>query len=52
MRHLKDEVDVIKKDLECGLQLASKDIQFQPGDILVCFEKKIQHQNTEWDPGF
>ncbi|KAI4468575.1 translation initiation factor if-2-related [Holotrichia oblita] len=52
MRHLKDEVDVIKKDLECGLQLASKDIQFQPGDTLICFEKKIQHQNTEWDPGF
>ncbi|GJQ66409.1 hypothetical protein Trydic_g4424 [Trypoxylus dichotomus] len=52
MRHLKEEVDTIKKDIECGLQLASREIQFQPGDTLICFEKKLQRQCTEWDPGF
>lgn len=52
MRHLKEEVDVIKKDLECGLQLAEKEIQFQPGDTLICFNRKQQPQTTQWDPGF
>lgn len=52
MRHLKDEVDVIKKDTECGLQLGTKDVHFQHGDVLICFERKSQSQTTDWDPGF
>lgn len=52
MRHLKNEVDTIKNDTECGLQLKDKTIEFKPGDTLVCY--KINHvpQKIAWDPGF
>lgn len=52
MRHLKSEVDVIKADTECGLQLSDPDIKFEKDDVLECFEKKLMPQKTDWDPGF
>lgn len=52
MRHLKNEVDTIKVDTECGLQLADKTINFEPGDTIVCFQIKMVPQTTTWDPGF
>ncbi|XP_017776839.1 PREDICTED: translation initiation factor IF-2, mitochondrial isoform X2 [Nicrophorus vespilloides] len=52
MRHLKNEVDSIKKDLDCGLQLQDKDLEFKPGDTIVCYENKSKRQETSWDPGF
>ncbi|XP_066142898.1 translation initiation factor IF-2, mitochondrial isoform X2 [Euwallacea fornicatus] len=52
MRHLKSEVDVIKADTECGLQLVDQDITFVKGDKISCFEKKMINQETDWDPGF
>ncbi|RZC40071.1 translation initiation factor IF-2, mitochondrial, partial [Asbolus verrucosus] len=52
MRHLKNDVDVIKVDTECGLQLVDKTITFEPGDKLVCFQKRMIPQTTSWDPGF
>lgn len=52
MRHLKDEVDVIKIDTECGLQLSEKSIKFEKGDKIMCYEMKSVEQKVEWDPGF
>ncbi|CAH0551761.1 unnamed protein product [Brassicogethes aeneus] len=52
MRHLKDEVDTIKTNTECGLQLFDKDVTFQSGDTLICFQMKNEAQKTDWDPGF
>ncbi|XP_049818285.1 translation initiation factor IF-2, mitochondrial isoform X2 [Aethina tumida] len=52
MRHLKEEVDTIKSDTECGLQLLDKTVIFQPGDQLVCFQMKKESPQTDWDPGF
>lgn len=52
MKHLKNDVDTIKIDIECGLQLLDKTIKFEPGDKLICFQKKLQPQTTTWDPGF
>ncbi|XP_066262644.1 translation initiation factor IF-2, mitochondrial [Euwallacea similis] len=52
MRHLKSEVDVIKADTECGLQLVDHDIIFLKGDKILCLEKKMVNQETDWDPGF
>nr|CAD7456769.1 unnamed protein product [Timema tahoe] len=52
MRHLKNEVDTIKKDVECGLRLNDDSVSFQPGDILQCYEIKHVKQETQWDPGF
>lgn len=52
MRHLKDEVDVVKTDMECGLQFIDHSIRFQKDDIIICVEIKKQEQKTDWDPGF
>lgn len=52
MRHLKNEVDSIKKDVECGVRLEDGTITFQPGDILVCYQTRKEEQQTDWDPGF
>ncbi|XP_056641072.1 translation initiation factor IF-2, mitochondrial isoform X1 [Diorhabda sublineata] len=52
MRHLKNEVDVIKSNTECGLQFLDKTITFEKGDVIICFEKKLVPQKTDWDPGF
>ncbi|CAG9863584.1 unnamed protein product [Phyllotreta striolata] len=52
MRHLKNEVDMIKSDTECGLQFSDKTIQFEKNDVIICYEKKSVPQTTDWDPGF
>lgn len=52
MRHLKNEVDVIKSNTECGLQFLDKTVTFEKGDVIICFEKKLVPQKTDWDPGF
>lgn len=52
MRHLKSEVDSIKKDVECGLQLADKSIEAEPGDRVICYNIKKQEQTIDWSPGF
>ncbi|KAJ9576526.1 hypothetical protein L9F63_025578, partial [Diploptera punctata] len=52
MRHLKNEVDSIKKDVECGLRLEDMTVTFNPGDTLICYEMKQEEQTTDWDPGF
>ncbi|KAL1402781.1 hypothetical protein pipiens_005920 [Culex pipiens pipiens] len=52
MRHLKNEVDTIKKDVECGLRLDDQDVVVKAGDSLVCYKIVQEPQETEWDPGF
>ncbi|XP_046805266.1 translation initiation factor IF-2, mitochondrial isoform X2 [Lucilia cuprina] len=52
MRHLKNEVDSIKKDVECGIRLKDTNIIPQPGDIIVCYSTHMEPQKTDWDPGF
>ncbi|CAN8000254.1 unnamed protein product [Ixodes hexagonus] len=52
MRHLKNEVDTIKKDVECGLMFQDSGVRFQHGDVLVCFSVKQVPQESDWDPGF
>lgn len=52
MRHLKNEVDSIKKDVECGVKLEDQEVEPAPGDVLVCYTTKMEEQTTEWDPGF
>ncbi|CAN8009315.1 unnamed protein product, partial [Ixodes pacificus] len=51
-RNSANEVDSIKKDVECGLMLQDSDVRFQHGDVLVCFSIKQVPQETDWDPGF
>lgn len=52
MRHLKAEVDTIKKDLECGLRLQDFQVEAKPGDVIVCYTINKKPQETFWDPGF
>lgn len=52
MRHLKSEVDTIKKDLECGLRLQDFEVEAKPGDTIVCYTTNKKPQETTWDPGF
>ncbi|KAM7363658.1 mitochondrial translation initiation factor 2 isoform 2-T2 [Cochliomyia hominivorax] len=52
MRHLKNEVDTIKKDVECGLRLKDTKIMPQAGDIIICYSTHMEPQKTDWDPGF
>ncbi|KAF6209514.1 hypothetical protein GE061_015261 [Apolygus lucorum] len=52
LRHLKDEVDSIKKDLECGIRLSDTSVRFQQGDTLICYKINKKGDVIEWDPGF
>lgn len=52
MRHLKNEVDTIKKGTECGLQLADKSIEVEADDMVICYTTKKVKQTIEWNPGF
>ncbi|TTI30680.1 Translation initiation factor IF-2, mitochondrial [Bagarius yarrelli] len=51
LKHHKDDVQVIKTGMECGLSL-DKDVDFKAGDEIICYEEKEKQQNTSWDPGF
>lgn len=52
MRHLKNEVDSIKKDVECGLRLDNQQFEVRAGDTIVCYKINHEPQQTDWDPGF
>lgn len=52
LRHLKDEVDTIKTNLECGVKLENATVEFKPGDKLICYKLVEKGQETDWNPGF
>ncbi|XP_055853511.1 translation initiation factor IF-2, mitochondrial [Episyrphus balteatus] len=52
IRHLKNEVDTIKKDVECGIRMQDAKVVPQPGDVIVCYTTHMENQKTDWDPGF
>lgn len=52
MRHLKNETDTIKANVECGLRFEDPTVSFKPGDILICYQLYQKPQETDWDPGF
>ncbi|XP_032593334.1 translation initiation factor IF-2, mitochondrial isoform X2 [Drosophila grimshawi] len=52
MRHLKNEVDSIKKDVECGLRFKDNKVLPEAGDTLQCYTTHMEAQQTDWDPGF
>ncbi|KFP78129.1 hypothetical protein N310_10979 [Acanthisitta chloris] len=51
LKHHKDDVQVIKTGMDCGLSL-DKNVEFSIGDEIVCYEEKEVQQKTSWDPGF
>uniref|UniRef100_A0A669Q7Y2 Translation initiation factor IF-2, mitochondrial n=1 Tax=Phasianus colchicus TaxID=9054 RepID=A0A669Q7Y2_PHACC len=51
LKHHKDDVQVIKTGMDCGLSL-DKHIEFNIGDEIICYEEKEIQQTTSWNPGF
>nr|XP_026490978.1 translation initiation factor IF-2, mitochondrial [Vanessa tameamea] len=52
MKHLKEEVTTIKRDMECGLRFEDPNFIMQPGDTVVCYKMVDVSSTTSWDPGF
>ncbi|XP_053613225.1 translation initiation factor IF-2, mitochondrial [Plodia interpunctella] len=52
MKHLKDEVNTIKRDMECGLRFDDTTFEVKPGDTVVCYKLVDAVDKTAWDPGF
>ena len=50
MRHLKNEVATIQKDVECGLCLDDFEVLPKIGDRIVCYKIAHKPQKTEWEP--
>ncbi|NXS00682.1 IF2M factor, partial [Oxylabes madagascariensis] len=51
LKHHKDDVQIIKTGMDCGLSL-DKNLEFSIGDEIICYEEKEVQQTTSWDPGF
>ncbi|XP_036396523.1 translation initiation factor IF-2, mitochondrial isoform X1 [Megalops cyprinoides] len=51
LKHHKDDVQTVKTGMECGLSL-DRDVDFRPGDEIVCYEEAEKQQKISWDPGF
>ncbi|NWW72657.1 IF2M factor, partial [Climacteris rufus] len=51
LKHHKDDVQVIKTGMDCGLSL-DKNLEFSIGDEIICYEEKEVQQKTSWEPGF
>ncbi|NWI49701.1 IF2M factor, partial [Calyptomena viridis] len=51
LKHHKDDVQVIKMGMDCGLSL-DNNLEFSIGDEIVCYEEKEVQQTTSWNPGF
>lgn len=52
LKHVRDDVQSIKKGMECGLSFANHDIKFQKGDQIVCYTIRQVAQEAKWDFGF
>ncbi len=51
MKHGKDNIEVARKETECGVSFSS-DPGFEEGDTIVCFTKKQNKPKLIWDLGF
>jgi len=52
MKHLKNETETIKTNVECGLRFDDPTVSFKTGDLLVCYQIYQKPQETDWNPGF
>ena len=52
LKHLKNEVESIKNDVECGLSFEDTDIVAQPQDTIVCFKYIEVKEAVNWDLNF
>ncbi|NXP45379.1 IF2M factor, partial [Heliornis fulica] len=51
LKHHKDDVQVIKAGMDCGLSL-DQYMELNIGDEIICYEENEVQQKTSWNPGF
>ncbi|NWS97299.1 IF2M factor, partial [Mionectes macconnelli] len=51
LKHHKDDAQVIKAGMDCGLSL-DRNLEFHIGDDIICYQETEVQQTTSWDPGF
>ncbi|CAF3568500.1 unnamed protein product [Rotaria socialis] len=52
LKHIRDDVQSIKKGSECGLSFTNHDVKFQKGDQIVCYSIRQVAHEAKWDYGF
>uniref|UniRef100_A0A8C2CUX6 Translation initiation factor IF-2, mitochondrial n=1 Tax=Cyprinus carpio TaxID=7962 RepID=A0A8C2CUX6_CYPCA len=52
LKHLKDDVLTVKTGMECGLSLDNEELEYKPGDEIICYSEAEIKQKISWDPGF
>ena len=52
LKHLKDEVSEIVQNQECGLRVTDETLSFQPEDVIMAVESRMEPNSCKWDPGF
>lgn len=50
IRHLKDEVETVKTNQECGIMLDNAQVEFKQGDKVICYRLVDKMQETDWNP--
>ncbi|KAI4886611.1 hypothetical protein NFI96_012731, partial [Prochilodus magdalenae] len=51
LKHHKDDVQIVKTGMECGLSL-DEVTELNVGDAIVCYDEIRKPQRISWDPGF
>ncbi|XP_071961965.1 translation initiation factor IF-2, mitochondrial-like [Antedon mediterranea] len=51
LKHHKDDVKSVKKDMECGLSF-KENIECVNGDVIICYEVSHIPQKINWELGF
>ncbi|XP_072540002.1 translation initiation factor IF-2, mitochondrial isoform X2 [Salminus brasiliensis] len=51
LKHHKDDVQIVKAGMECGLSL-DEVFDFNIGDEILCYEEIEKLQKISWEPGF
>ena len=52
MRQQKNEVQNVRKEMECGLQFSDPSVIPKSGDQVLCYQEKEVSQTLEWDMEF
>ena len=49
LRHLKAEISTISQGQECGLRLKDKNVRFEAGDVILCYETREPFKEVDWE---
>lgn len=52
MKHMKNDVETVKKGVECGLRLDDAELELEVGDEIICYHMVPKTQTIDWNPGF